>query len=201
VERRAKERLIGAGILVGLLVLVVPELLSGPKPASPKPADLLPSPSDATAEPVRNVTVDLATSRAPAASEPQSEPAGSVASAPPSAPSAPPPPSRAAEQATTVAEPVAPAPKALETAAAPPTSLRDWVVQAGSFANRGNAEALGHEVKSLGFPVYISALGSGSAERFRVRIGPYVDRPGAERAAARLKASGHPSTLVRPGAK
>ena len=36
-DRRVKERLIGASILVVLVVLIVPELLSGPAPA-PVPA-------------------------------------------------------------------------------------------------------------------------------------------------------------------
>ena len=38
-DRRVKERLIGASILVALIVLVVPELLSGPKPAPPPQPD------------------------------------------------------------------------------------------------------------------------------------------------------------------
>ena len=58
-DRRLKERLAGATILVVLIVLIVPELLSGPKRAVPA----RPSPSSAT-EPVRNVTVDLATNKA-----------------------------------------------------------------------------------------------------------------------------------------
>jgi DedD protein len=64
-DRRVKERLIGASILVALVVLVVPELLSGPKP-NMAPAPALPA---AAPEPIRNVTVDLATSKAPADSE------------------------------------------------------------------------------------------------------------------------------------
>ena len=36
-RRRAKERLIGASVLVVLIVLIVPELLSGPKPVAPAP--------------------------------------------------------------------------------------------------------------------------------------------------------------------
>jgi DedD protein len=64
-DRRVKERLIGASILVALAVLVVPELLSGPKP-NMAPAPALPA---AAPEPIRNVTVDLATSKAPADSE------------------------------------------------------------------------------------------------------------------------------------
>src|SRR5580704_3009381 len=57
-DRRVKERLIGATILVALIVLIVPELLSGPKPAPVPPlAAGLPSPT-------RSVSVNLATSKA-----------------------------------------------------------------------------------------------------------------------------------------
>jgi DedD protein len=73
-DRRVKERLIGASILVALVVLVVPELLSGPKPNT-APAPTLPA---AAPEPIRNVTVDLTTSKAPTNSE--VEPASSQAS-------------------------------------------------------------------------------------------------------------------------
>jgi DedD protein len=60
-DRRVKERLVGATILMVLIVLIVPELLSGPKarvPAVPPPSSAGP------VEAVRNVTVDLATSKA-----------------------------------------------------------------------------------------------------------------------------------------
>ena len=60
-DRRVKERLIGATILVVLIVLIVPELLSGPKAArTPVQPPSAAGPADA----VRNVTVDLATSKA-----------------------------------------------------------------------------------------------------------------------------------------
>ena len=69
-DRRVKERLVGASILVALIVLVVPELLSGPKPGAPPPA---------APDAVRSYTVDLAdsarTSPAPAAAAP---PAGAA---------------------------------------------------------------------------------------------------------------------------
>jgi DedD protein len=78
-DRRVKERLIGATILVVFIVLIVPELLSGPKrPANPQ-SPLPTSPTD----PVRNVTVDLATSKATSAAE---APASSTASTPAAAP-------------------------------------------------------------------------------------------------------------------
>jgi DedD protein len=76
-DRRVKERLVGATILVVLIVLIVPELLSGPKarvtPVQPPSAA---GPADA----VRNVTVDLATSKAtPAENTPADNTAASAA--------------------------------------------------------------------------------------------------------------------------
>ena len=81
-ERRAKERLIGASILVVLIVLVVPELLSGPKPTASAPQPQRLPAAASTPEPIRNVTVDLATSKAPTTAETDSAPA------PPAAPEA-----------------------------------------------------------------------------------------------------------------
>jgi DedD protein len=72
-DRRVKERLIGATILVALIVLIVPELLSGPKPAPVPPlAAGLPSPT-------RSVSVNLTTSKA--IPEPQSADAATVSPA------------------------------------------------------------------------------------------------------------------------
>src|SRR6266404_1468746 len=60
-DRRIKERLIGATILVVLIVLIVPELLSGPKA---RMTPVQPPSAAGPAEAVRNVTVDLVTSKA-----------------------------------------------------------------------------------------------------------------------------------------
>ena len=60
-ERRVKERLVGATILVVLIILIVPELLSGPKA---RVTPVQPPSAAGPAEAVRNVTVDLATSKA-----------------------------------------------------------------------------------------------------------------------------------------
>jgi DedD protein len=60
-DRRVKERLLGATILVVLIVLIVPELLSGPKA---RVTPVQPPSAAGPAEAVRNVTVDLATSKA-----------------------------------------------------------------------------------------------------------------------------------------
>ena len=202
-DRRVKERLIGASILVVLIVLVVPELLSGPKPAAP------PALGPRTiAEPIRHVTVDLTTSKAPAASdaEPVAIPASpaSAAGSAQGAESGSPGPNvaspAAAPRATAPATaPAAPAP--VETSAPSPISAAhaSWAVQVGSFASRANADNLLRQLKAQGLAVYLSSGGSGQGLRYRVRIGPLADRDTAERTAAKLKSLGHVSTIVAPG--
>jgi DedD protein len=200
-DRRLKERLIGASILVALIVLVVPELLSGPKPPAP-PAIRLPS---IAPESTRNVTVDLATSKAPNSSEsPPLAPASSAdsvgeAAAPPVAvpPSAPP-----AAPAAVAAPAAPPAAAHVETPASSPISAKPgaWAVQLGSFASRANADKLSRDLKTQGFPVYVLTGGAGSTLRYRVRIGPLSDREAAQRTAAKLKSLGHVSSMVAPAA-
>jgi DedD protein len=188
-DRRVKERLIGASILVAFIVLVVPELLSGPKSESAPSgrADL------AAPEPMRNITLDLATSKAPANSDEQAS--ASEVAAPPAA-SAPPPTARPAPAAIN-----APPATSVETPAPSPISSgHGWAVQLGSFANRANSDGLVHQLKSEGFSAYVLAGGSGSALRYRVRVGPVADRQSADRMAAKLKSLGHVSSIVAPAA-
>jgi DedD protein len=226
-DRRVKERLIGASILVALIVLVVPELLSGPKSAVPSATLSTIFPANAP-EPTRNVTLDLATSKAPANSE--VEPAetqesaasavsaakGSEASpatpapAPPtggspsagSSSTAAPPTAAPATAAPATAAPATAAPttlKPVETAAQSPISARaNWAVQLGSFASRANADNLSRQLKGQGFSVYVLPGGSSTSVRYRVRVGPLADRDSAERMAAKLKSIGHASSLVAP---
>jgi DedD protein len=79
-DRRVKERLVGATILVVLIILIVPELLSGPKA---RVTSVQPPSAAGPAEVVRNVTVDLATSKAtPAENTPTDDTAASAASLP-----------------------------------------------------------------------------------------------------------------------
>jgi DedD protein len=195
-DRRVKERLIGASILVALIVLVVPELLSGPKPAAGRPAATLPA---AAPEPIRNVTVDLSTSKpaanpdadaavaAPASAaiaasavhDAANIPASATSSAPPN-----PPPRQAAVESP---------------ARSPISTSHAWSVQLGSFASRANADNLTRQLKSQGFSVFVAPGGSGSGVRYRVRVGPLSDRESAERMAAKLKTLGHISSMVSPG--
>jgi DedD protein len=204
-----KERLIGACILVVLVVAVVPELLSGPKPVPPggsaSASDTVRLPAGAP-DPVRNVTVDLATSK-PAVADPAVAPTapqftaeGGAANNPPSAP-----PTVSADPAPVGTAPVSTAPVStapVSTAplntGSPPISGQAFTVQLGSFANRNNAEKLVHQLKAQGFSIYMNAEGSGAAARYRVRVGPLADRDAAERTIAKLKGLGHAATIVSP---
>jgi DedD protein len=240
-DRRVKERLIGATILVALIVLIVPELLSGPRPAPVPPlAAGLPSPT-------RSVSVNLTTSKAipepqsadaptvsPAARETRGGGAGASAvggaEAPRSASADAPAPGAAGAGANASASgsgmagasspgsaPTVATLKAqesgapVETAIASPTFAREravgsdaagahghrvWAVQLGSFASKANAEKLLHQLPGSGF--YLASSGSGASLRYRVRMGPLADRGAAERAVTKLKAEGHPATIVTP---
>jgi DedD protein len=232
-ERRVKERLIGATLLVVLIVLVVPEMLSGPRQPSAPPLTVgLPAPT-------RSVSVDLTTSKAIA--EPD---LSDGASAAPQAPASAASPGAAADRTSGAANapgagsegasdaaPTAPteqsAPESpptvtkkaqepfgstLETPASPPKSgagesgagtaqqaRRGWAVQLGSFVSRANADKLVHQLQARGgSSLYVSASGSGPSLRYRVRVGPLADRGAAERAAGKLRAAGHPATVVTP---
>jgi DedD protein len=216
-DRRVKERLVGASILVVLIVLIVPELLSGPAPAPVGPKLSVSAP-----EPVRNVTVDLATAKAPAlepAMDPAATPgaaaagaeaeagagtaAGTGANVPPpqAAPSAAAaPPAAGAQNADSSAplESAASAPTTAAPAAVAKPAAHGWSVQLGSFASRANADKLARQVKGQGFSVFVVPGGSGAAERYRVRIGPLADRTAAAQAEAKLKALGHVGTVLPP---
>ena len=212
-DRRVKERLVGATILVVLIVLIVPELLSGPKRTSYPPlSENLPGAT-------RNVSVDLATSKATPA-PPADEPASTASAGPPGGdtPSGTPPSgvARSGDTPVTAAPPaestlraqdVSPAletqPSSPKSSSEPvesvrPQARRVWAVQLGSFANKGNADKLVHQLKAGGSSVYVISSGAGPSQRFRVRIGPLPDRDSAERAMLKLKAAGHVGTIVPP---
>jgi DedD protein len=211
-ERRVKERLVGASILAVLIVLIVPELLSGPAPAPVGTKLPMSAP-----EPVRNVTVDLATAKPPvpepamtpgtpgaAAASAQAgagETAGAGATAgagtTTGAGAVPGGAASSAPLESAVPAPTTPAAAAVSKAAA---ADHGWAVQLGSFASRSNADKLARQVKGQGFSVFVLSSGSGAAARYRVRVGPLGDRGAATQAAARLKTLGHVGSLVPPAA-
>jgi DedD protein len=217
VESRVKERLTGAVILVAAIVLLVPELLSGPhREAAPAAAAL-------AGPPLRSLQVDLREdSRKAPADAPAGEPAAAdSAPAPtvagpaqptlPATPAAIAPSLRTQPSTPPVIAPSVPAssapargpsgaaasgpPRAAPAAAAESTA-GGWLVQVGTFASRANAERLAHELRSHGFKTGIfESAGKGRA-LYRVRVGPVPDHAAAQALATRLRAAGHAGALV-----
>ena len=194
-----KERLTGAIILVALMVLWVPELLTGPIRSAPRAVSVAPS---AEEPPLRSYTINLAddahsrstgaTSSGPQQPTPleAGAPRGSGAAQPGFAPQALP-----AAPALVVPARSAPASTAAPALAAMSVAAGSWVVQLGSFASRANAERLARQVRAGGFNVSVSRASAGR-RLFRVRVGPAHDREAASQLAAKLRAAGHDGSIV-----
>jgi DedD protein len=190
-ETRVKARLIGALILVALIVLLVPEMLSGPRQnqkshgegsaaqtytidltaptarVAPSATDKTPPPPPAApADDLPTETVHVESTSEPAAAQPSEEPASGGTESPPSG------------------------------GGADISDQSAWVVQLGSFASDANAARLAGELKSRGYKAFVSRLGSGSRTRFRVRVGPEQERARAENLAERLRRDGRQAVVV-----
>ena len=182
--------------MVAIIVLIVPELLSGPTPSP-----VIARPPVSTPEPVRNITVDLAPGKTPT---PAAESAASNARPPEAASGIPPGGNAAGGAAASGAAPsvrletAAPPPTSAAAAAKPTTAGRAWAVQLGSFASRDNADKLLRQLRAQGFSVFMLSGGSGPSLRYRVRIGPMADRGAAAQEVAKLQSLGHAATVVPP---
>jgi DedD protein len=212
-DSRAKQRLTGAIILVALFVLLVPELLTGPREAHP-PAD------DGNEAGLRQYTIDL-DSQQQAAPKPEAPDDSSVALPPVTAstnpalaqPGVQPRTQSRAQPGEAAAPEMAPAPATnprvpLASPAppvAPPETPRPanqraergtFVVQLGSFASRANADGLVRDMTARGFTAFVAPITSNGRELFRVRVGPVRDRAAAEALAVELKRVGQSGSIV-----
>jgi DedD protein len=204
-DSRAKQRLTGAVILVALFVLLVPELLTGPRGAD--------APGTAAEDGMRRYTIDLnaanpsgspvespaspavalpqPASPQPAKEEPLAKPGEAAEpAAAPSVPVAAPPPATAPPPVTVTSPPVqTPAPA---TAVAPGS----FVVQLGRFGSRDNADRLVRDMTAKGFAAFVAPIKSGAHDLYRVRVGPTRDRAQAEALAAQLRRVGQSGAIV-----
>jgi DedD protein len=203
-DRRVKERLIGASILVALIVLVVPELLSGPKSAVPSAKLAVTFPSNAP-EPTRNVTLDLATSKAPANSEVEpAETAGSPATAARAATSgeASPDPASPTAGSPSSAAPSSAAPSTAAPSsiapltAAPPTAAR--LTAAPPSVSTAAAPSTSAAAATLK-PVESAAPSPTSLRAaWAVQLGSFASRANADNLSRQLRAQGF-AVYVLPG--
>jgi DedD protein len=190
-DRRVKERLIGASILVALVVLVVPELLSGPKPSAPTMMKL---PASAP-EPTRIVTLDLATSKAPASTE--SDTAGTQGSAAPPATDA----SSNAAPSASAGQPSAgqsSAGQSREGQSREGQSREGQSREAQSREGQSSTRASGAPPQAAA-PVETLAPSPISARSaWAVQLGSFISRANADNLSRQLKGQGY-SVYVLPG--
>lgn len=198
-DTRLKERLVGAAALVLIVVLVVPELLTGPKRAE------APAPTEAIA-PVHTVVIDLAASGhasldRPAADAPDAKPmdAPAVRIAPPvpgtsSTPVAAASPS-AAVPAQAAATPAAAPPSAPATTSTPAPSVAPTPTPtptATAKPDRAPAATAAPPVAVEPAPkLAAKPVTRPTGEAWVVQLGSFASRENAEKLAVTLRAKGY----------
>jgi DedD protein len=210
-DESLKARLIGAVVLVALAVLLIPELLSGRKPAAPVAEEgegtrgtrtftieLGQAPGQATRSPMTSAAPAPAATPAAPVPAPAATTVVQAPTGPPVASVAPPAASPEPEVAQEPEAAPEPEPRA-EPQAPPAASARagGWAVQVGAFGSPDTARKLVGELNGAGYRAFVSPVNRGGKTLYRVRVGPEDDRAGAEQVAPRLKARGLPATVVR----
>ena len=219
-ERQVKERLIGAAVLVAAAVILIPEMLSGPRQ---KGSDQ-PAPVDGQA-PLKTYTIDL--SKSPSAQAAITAPVVDERAPPPESsaqsqvtPENPPAAAPATEQPETEvdrasanaaaearkpaqsgesARPAAPELRSEPAPASAPTSSHaasGWAVQLGSFSNQSTAQRMVEDLRARGHEAFVMPVKSGSNTLYRVRIGPLASREEAAAALQRVKTLAPNAALV-----
>lgn len=196
VRKRAKQRLIGAAVLVLVGVVGFPLLFdSQPRPI---PVDIaIEIPARQSVKPLATATPASATpapSAAPATPAPDPAPAAVASVTPvPAAPAAAVPAApRAADDSARAKALLEDKPVASANA---PTELR-LVVQVGAFADAAKAREVRLKLEKAGLKTYTQVADSKEGKRTRVRVGPFANKAEADQAALKIKALDLPATIL-----
>ncbi|MEY4711826.1 MAG: hypothetical protein RIS88_1276 [Pseudomonadota bacterium] len=215
-RKRAKQRLIGASILVLVGVIGFP-LVFDTQPR-PIPVDIpidIPDrgkPAGATNSAVGSVSVAAAPASAgapvfvapvPEPVDPAAKPVASAAPAP-AASAAPPPPATAKPVASTPAASTPAASAAdgdraralLEGKPASAATDGRFVVQVGAFADVARAREARQKLEKAGLKTYTQVAETKEGKRIRVRVGPFDTRAEADQAATKVKGLDLPASVL-----
>jgi DedD protein len=205
-RRRARHRLIGAGVLVLVGVVGFPLLFdTQPRPIAVDIPIEIPDRNKVKPLPVPAQPVV----QAPAASGPVTAPplAEKVAEVPvkaepkPEAPAEPKPEPK--PEPKVVAKPAPPADNGnkakalLEGKAAKAAAIEGrFVVQVGAFADVGKAREARQKVERAGLKTYTNVAETKDGRRIRVRVGPFANRSEADKAADKIKGLDLPAAIL-----
>jgi DedD protein len=222
---RARRRLIGAVVLLGVGVIAFPILFeTQPRPIPvdipivipPRdgaPPLVLPAPRPTAAAPASATTLVAPASAAVAAATPSPNKAAEApapepvkAAATPSVKPEPTPSKPApetAEPAATVSKPPTPAPKVAAEPAKPavaepdkPAAASRFVVQIGAFTEANAVREARAKAGKAGLATFTQVVQTSSGARTRVRIGPFTSREEADKAAAQARSAGVPGVVM-----
>jgi DedD protein len=198
---RARRRLIGAVVLLGIGVIAFPLLFeTQPRPipvdipieiprkdAAPPLAVPAPRPAVAASKPAAAAPM-ITESKADAGKEVA---APVEAAAKPVVKPAPEPVAKAsAPKAAVPAAPAAVEPKPVAEAGG------RFVVQIGAFADAAVARETRTKVEKIGLRTYTQSVDTDNGKRIRVRLGPFASRDEADKAAEKVKAAGLPAAVL-----
>lgn len=184
-----RHRIIGAIIVVSLAVIFIPMILDErDTPSVLKEVSEIPKRAadadDAATRVVVTPVGDLGADKdKPAPATPEALAPKPQDQAPPRAPVVPVPSESAAP--APAAKP-AEKPVAKDKAPAVPADA-GWYVQVGVYASRENAQRVIEKLKGRGFAVVTDSVKIEGGKATRLRVGPYREKVGAERAAARIE--------------
>ena len=203
---RARRRLIGAVLLLGIGVVAFPLLFETQPRTIPvdiaieiprkegAPPLVVPPPRPAV------VAASKAVPAVPLITESKAEAGREIASPAVVVPRAE-PKTEAKVDAKVVAkaetQPVAAAATKPDTAEKPVAEVAGrFVVQVGAFADAAVAREARLKVEKLGLRTYTQDVDTDNGKRTRVRLGPFASREEADRAAAKVKAAGLPAAVL-----
>jgi len=184
---RARRRLIGAVVLLGVGVIAFPLLFeTQPRPI---PVDIaIEIPRKETAPPLALPPVASPAAAATSRPEPAASPMPEIAVEPKPETK---PETKPAVQAATAQ----PLPSKAAASSADAATGR-FVVQVGAFADAAGARGARAKVELLGLRTYTQAVETANGARTRVRVGPFLSRDEADKAAVKLKAAGLPAAVL-----
>jgi DedD protein len=180
-ERRLKERIIGASVLVMLAVIFIPMVLDDSEHVETKITG-----TNIPARPESEFTSKIVPLPGGDFAKPESVNAPEAGVVTPEA--AETPPGKAVEPApAAVAEPPPVQPASAAAAGIERVGLTAWVVQLGSFSSEANATGLDRRLRDAGYASFVEPLQQNGQASYRVRVGPELLRSEAQALRDRIK--------------